>query len=175
MTRNANEDQILNVLFHTAQCLPRRDALAIWESAVHSKLTDAKVLQGVAWRRTDASAIASVAAALSDSGLETYFVDGMRRAGVHVSQQVWIDGHPLDGLIGDSLAIQLDGFEHHRGANRGRDLKADARLVLRGYIVLRFDYEQVLFQWDYVLDTILTAMAQNVHRRRVLVPPSPAA
>ena len=93
----------------------------------------------------------------------------MRRARVDVAQQIWIDGHPLDGLIGDSLAIQLDGFEYHRGADRRRDLAADARLVLRGYVVLRFDYEQILFDWESVLDTILTAMAQGAHRRPVLV------
>src|SRR6478752_100666 len=66
VSRNANEDQILNVLFHTAQCLPRRDALAIWESAINAKVADAAVLRRVAWRRADASAIAEVASALSD-------------------------------------------------------------------------------------------------------------
>jgi very-short-patch-repair endonuclease len=169
VSRNANEDHILNVLFHTAQCLARGDALAIWESAIHAGLTEPAVLQRVAWRRADASAIARVASALSDSGLETFFVHGMRRAGVDVVQQIWVDGHPLDGLIGDSLAIQLDGFAYHRGADRRRDLEADARLILRGYVVLRFDYEQILFNWDHVVDTVLTAMAQGAHRRRAFV------
>jgi len=167
--KNATDDPVLNVLFHVAQCLARPDALAVWESAVRKKSVAPEVLARVAWRSTEAAAIAAVASSLSDSGLETAFVDGLRRAGVSVEQQVWIDGHPLDGLIGTSLAIQLDGFAHHSDAtDRRRDIEADARLVTRGYVVLRFDYYQVLFQWEQVLETILTAMAQGVHNRPVL-------
>lgn len=166
--RNMTEEPILNILFHVAQCLPRRDALAVWESAVQKRLTDAAVLRGVAWRRAEAAEIAGLVSSLSDSGLETRFVGGMRAAGVAVRQQVWIDGHPADGLIGDSLVIQIDGFAHHSSAaDRRRDLAADARLVTRGYVVLRFDYQQVLFDWDQVLDTVLTAIAQGAHRRTV--------
>ncbi|MBD3943923.1 DUF559 domain-containing protein [Microbacterium sp. NEAU-LLC] len=167
--KNTTDDPVLNVLFHVAQCLNRPDALAVWESAVRKKSVAPEVLARVAWRSTAAAALAAVASSLSDSGLETALVDGMRRAGVTVQQQVWIDGHPVDGLIGDSLAIQLDGFAHHSDAtDRRRDIEADARLALRGYTVLRFDYYQVLFQWEQVLETILTAMAQNAHRRPVL-------
>lgn len=166
--RNMTEEPILNVLFHVAQCVPQRDALAIWESAVKHKLTDSQVLRHVAWRRAQAAELAALVSWLSDSGLETHFVDGMRQAGVSVQQQVRIDGHPVDGLIGDSLVVQIDGFAHHSSAaDRRRDLAADARLVMRGYVVLRFDYQQILFDWDYVRDTILTAVAQGAHRRPV--------
>lgn len=166
--RNMTEEPILNVLFHVAHCLPRADALAVWESAVKKGLTDLAVLRPVAWRRAEASAIAELVSELSDSGLETRFVTGMRAAGVTVEQQVWLDGHPADGLIGDSLVVQLDGFAHHSSAaDRRRDLTADARLVTRGYVVLRFDYQQIFFDWDFVRDTILTAIAQGAHRRPV--------
>ena len=167
--RNQTEEPILNVLFHVARCLPRRDALAVWESAIRAKSVAPDVLARVAWRSSEAAALAAVASALSDSGLESMFVDGMREAGVSVVQQVWIDGHPVDGLIGSSLVAQLDGFAHHSSAaDRRRDLEADARLIMRGYVVLRFDYFHVLFQWDQVRDTILTAIAQGAHRRPVL-------
>jgi very-short-patch-repair endonuclease len=164
--RRENVDPLLNVLFHVAQCLPMAEALAVWESAIRKQLVDPEVLRRVEWRRTAASDIAAVADRLSNSGLETHFAIGMRAIGVRVLQQVWVDGHPLDGLIGDSLAIQIDGFAHHQSAaDRRRDLAADARLVARGYVVLRFDYYQVLFQWNYVVETIRTAMAQGAHRR----------
>jgi very-short-patch-repair endonuclease len=167
--RNAVEDPIFNVLFHVARCVPRADALAVWESAVRKGLVDAGVLSRVAWRNAGATELAAVASSLSDSGLETRFVSGLRRAGVSVRQQVWIDGHPVDGLIGRSLVVQIDGFEHHRtAAARRRDIEADARLVLRGYTVLRFDYHQVLFQWETVLQTVLTAIAQGAHVARVV-------
>jgi very-short-patch-repair endonuclease len=60
------------------------------------------------------------------------------------------------------------GFAHHSSAaDRRRDLEADARLALRGYTVLRFDYFQVFFQWDYVVETVLMAVAQGLHRREI--------
>lgn len=166
--RNANEDPLLNVLFHVAHCLPRSDALAVWESAVRKKNADAAALARVAWRSTQAAALAAVATSLSDSGLESILVDGLRHAGIAVRQQVRIDQHSVDGLIGASLVVQIDGFAHHSSAgDRRRDLRQDARLVARGYVVLRFDYYQLLFEWDRVLDTILTAIAQGAHRRPV--------
>lgn len=167
--RNANEDGILNVLFHVAQCLPRQNAMAVWESAIRKRLTDAAVLRRVAWRRQEASELAAVASSLSDSGLESIAVHGLADAGVTMIQQVWIDGRPVDGLIGESLVLQLDGFAHHSSAaDRRRDIEADARLVARGFVVLRFDYHQILFQWSLVRDTVLLAMAQGAHRRHVL-------
>lgn len=163
--RNAVVDPMLNSLFHVAQCLSQKDALAVWESAIRLKKVDASVLRRVAWRNPRATALASVASALSDSHLETTFVDGLRRAGIVVRQQVRVDGHPLDGLIGEKLAMQIDGFAFHStAADRRRDIRADARLALRGYTVLRFDFWQILFDWDYVLATVQTAISQNLHR-----------
>lgn len=156
----------LNMLFHIARCLPRRDAMAVWESALRRNVVDAAVLARVRWRSARATELAGVASTLSDSGIETGFIALMRSAGISVRQQVWVDGHPLDGLIGDLLAVQIDGFAHHQGRHRRRDLRADARLALRGYTTLRFDYEQVLFEPAYVVETVRTAMAQGLHLGR---------
>ena len=158
------DDPLINVLFHIARCLPQRDALAVWESALRHKLVDPAVLHLVDWRSTRARTLASRVSDLSDSGLETIFVDGMRRLGLTVRQQVWIDGHPVDALIGDRLVIQLDGFAHHQARDRRRDLRADARLVLRGFCVLRFDFQQVLYDWEHVEATVMEAVAQGRHR-----------
>ena len=162
--RRAVDDPLINVLFHVARCLPRRDALAVWESALQRGVVDREVLRLVAWRSTRAREFASLATVLSDSGLESVFIDGLRHMGLPVRQQVWIDGHRVDVLVGDRLVIQLDGFAHHQASDRRRDIRADARLTLRGYAVLRFDYQQVFFDWDYVEATVLAAVAQGRHR-----------
>lgn len=167
--RGDSVDPLLNVLFQVASCVPQADALAVWESAVRTKAVDLAVLKHVAWRGASARELTDLAVSLSDSGLETRFSLGMRRAEVALRQQVWLDGHPVDGLIGQSLVVQLDGFAHHASAaDRRRDLEADARLIARGYVVLRFDYQQVMFRWEYVLETVLTAVAQGAHVRPVL-------
>lgn len=55
----------------------------------------------------------------------------MAEIGVTVRQQVMIDGHRVDGLIGDRLVIQLDVFAHHSDAaprsRRGCTCAADGR------------------------------------------------
>lgn len=161
----ASADHILNVLFHVASCLPRIDALAVWESAIRHRKVDPAVLERVNWGSPAARTLATTAGALSDSGLETIFVDGMRALGVAVRQQALIDRHRVDGLIGERLIVQIDGFAHHQGSDRRRDITSDARLTLRGYTVLRFDYHQLLFQWNTVADLVIAAIAQGRHLR----------
>lgn len=167
VARSSVDDHPLNVLFQVARCLSREDAAMVWESALRTELVQASVLPRVQWRSSAAYELAAVSSFLSDSGLETRFVWIMRACGVEVRQQVWIDGHPVDGLIGERLVIQIDGFEHHRTArDRRRDIAADARLVLLGYTVLRFDYWQLLFAPDEVREVVVQAMAQGLHLAR---------
>ena len=157
-------DGIVNILFHVARCVPPKDALAVWESALRQRRTDAATLARVEWRSESARRLSASASVLSDSGVETRFLLLMRSIGVAVRQQVRLLGHPVDGLIGELLVVQLDGFAHHQAADRRRDLRHDAELVLRGYTVLRFDYYQVLFAPHEVLQAISTAIAQGLHR-----------
>lgn len=157
-------DPLINVLFHVARCLSAADALAVWESAIRKKKISIDVLRSVRWRSESARRLMRAADILSDSGLETHFVALMREIGVVVRQQIIIDGHPVDALIGDRLVVQLDGFQFHSSAkDRRRDLRADARLALRGFLVLRFDYAQLMFEPRFVQDTVRAAMAQARH------------
>ncbi|WP_231579330.1 DUF559 domain-containing protein [Microbacterium oxydans] len=165
--RRATEEPALNVLFHVARCLPPVDALTIWEAAVRREAVDIDVLARVRWRSRAADDLTVCVSGRSDSGPETAFVSLMRGIGVEVRQQVWVDGHPLDAMIGECLGIQIDGFAHHSAAkDRRRDIRADARLALRGYTVLRFDVQQVLHDPRYVEQTVQVAIAQGLHRHR---------
>lgn len=160
----ATADGIVNTLQHVARCVPEREALTVWESAVRKGLIDSASLLSVQWHGTRAAALRAVVSLLSDSGLETIFVHRLRPFGLALRQQEHIDGHDVDVLIGERLVAQLDGWEFHRtAADRRRDIRADARLTLRGYTVLRFDWMQVLHQWAYVEETVLLAVAQGRH------------
>ncbi|TDN92679.1 DUF559 domain-containing protein [Microbacterium sp. BK668] len=166
VSAHAVEDPLLNVLLHVSECVPRESALTVWESAVRKGAVSLDALRRVDWGSSRARVIADACSALSDSGLETIFRSRISPFGVVIRQQVWIDGHPVDFLIGDRLVVQIDGFEHHSSAaDRRRDIAADARLVLLGYTVLRFDYQQVMFDWHVVERTVLAAVAQGLHRR----------
>lgn len=157
-------DSLVNVLESVARCLPFEEARAVWESAIRHGDVAGPFLRRVPWRTTMAKSLAEMAGTGSDSGLETIFVDRLRPYGLAVRQQVWVDEHPLDALIGERLAVQLDGFEHHSEARRRRkDIRDDARLVLLGYTVLRFDYQQVMYDWAHVEASILGAVALGLH------------
>lgn len=162
--RRQTVDPLINVLHHVARCQEPSVALAIWESALNRRLIGAEVLERVAWQGARARRLAGVASSLSDSGLETEFLLLMRSIGVVVQQQMRLDGRRVDALIGQKLVVQLDGFAHHSDpASRRRDIEADARLRLRGYTVLRFDYHQVFFMPDLVADIVRAALAQRLH------------
>lgn len=165
VSRHSWSEPVVNVLAHVATCVPRLQALAVWESALNKRAIAAAHLARIDWTSPRARELAAIASLLSDSGLETYLVERLSPFRLPLRQQVWLEGHPVDVLIGERLVIQLDGFEHHRGAKeRRRDLAHDARLSLLGFTVLRFDYAQVLFGWPDVESAILLAVAQGLHR-----------
>lgn len=157
-------ESLVNMLFHVAGCQPRAEALSVWESALNRGLTTVEVLRAVTWRSASARALVDAAVILSDSGLETFVVHRLRPLGLRMTQQAVLDGRPVDLLIGERLVVQIDGKHHLDPVQRRRDIAGDARLVLRGYTVLRFDYAQILFAWPTVLDAIVTAVAQGRHR-----------
>ncbi len=164
VARRDVREPVVNVLAHISTCVARENALVVWESAVRHGLVLADHLARIPWSGPRARELASAASELADSGLETIVTSRLRPFGLRVRQQVWLDGHQVDLLIGEKLIVQLDGFAHHSDAkDRRRDIAHDARLQLRGYTVLRFDYAQVMFGWNEVEHTILMAVAQGCH------------
>lgn len=157
-------EPLANVLAQVARCQPLERALVVWESAVRTQRIGLDVLRRLPLRGPRARALLEVCSELSDSGIETIPALRLRRSGIRVRQQVTILGHRVDGLIGDRLVYQIDGFEHHREARQRRaDIAHDRRLVLAGYTVLRYDYVQILFDWAAVELEIRTAIAQRAH------------
>jgi very-short-patch-repair endonuclease len=166
-SRSALIDPVENVLFHVARCQPEAHALAVWESAIRVRGLSRDYLRGIRWASTAATKILEQVSELADSGLESHVVHPLLRPGLPVRQQVTIDEHDVDVLIGDLLVVQIDGFAvHSDAAQRRRDIRDDARLVLRGYTVLRFDFAQVMSDWASVEVTILGAVAQGLHLAR---------
>lgn len=153
-----------NALVHVADCQPFENALAVWESAQNKRLVHPDYLSGLPLRSAAARRVRAASSSFSDSGIETIPRVRLERIGVYMRQQVSIDGHRVDGLIGDRLVLQIDGFDYHSTPEqRRKDLAHDRRLALQGYTVLRFDYKQILFEWPLVEAEILAAMARGMH------------
>lgn len=161
------DDPLLNALRHVARCVPHVHAMTVWESAVRLGHVTQDQLIRTRWSSERAEAVAHATGLLSDAGTETTFIALMRAIGVTVVQQARIDGHRVDALIGRRLIVQIDGFAHHSSPHdRRRDIRADARLSLLGYTVLRFDYQQVMFDPAFVQSTVQFAIAQGLDRVR---------
>ena len=154
-------DPVENVLIAVASCRPFEEALAVWESAFNKRLVSKKrmyrlPLPGAAGR------ICDVATPFSDSGLETFVLVRLRWLPISVVPQVWIEGHPVDFLIGDRLILQVDGG-FHVGSQRTSDIGHDAKLMLLGFHVIRVGYDQVVNAWPDVQQILLGAIAQGLH------------
>lgn len=144
-------DGVRNVLANIALCLPADQAFAVWESAIAADAVTAAKLRATPWVHPIARELAAEVSDRSDSGVESTFVWRCRRMGLQVSQQVRIAGHRVDVLIGRRIVVQLDGWAFHRdAAQRRSDIRHDRELTSLGYVVLRFDYYDVMHTWPRV-------------------------
>lgn len=155
-------DSLEDTLHLVAHCLPFEHALAVWESALRQRKVDLHALQALPMRGP-ARRIRSAAVPFSDSGLETLVRTRLQWLNVPIYAQSWLYGHRVDFLIGDRLVLQIDGATH-TGSQRTKDIAHDAQLHLRGYVVFRVGYQQVMFEWNQVQDRIMRAVAQGLHR-----------
>lgn len=155
-------ESVPDMLAHVAACLPTLEALIVFESALDKGLITLSAMRRIRWRSPAARRIAAAASDRSESILETILMHRLAAAGILGTQQARVLGHRVDLLVAGRLVLQADGFEHHRAADRRRDLEHDARLQLAGFMVLRFDYVQLVYGWPSVLETVRTALAQLV-------------
>ncbi|TAM67719.1 MAG: DUF559 domain-containing protein [Microbacteriaceae bacterium] len=158
---------VINMLSHIALCQPPELAVAIFDSALNKGvIARQELIQLSRAAGGRMQRVVDLCTAGADSGIETLIRVRLGWRGIAMRIQVSIDGHPADGLIGEWLVIQADGYGPHSGSpQRSKDLKQDARLLLQGYTVLRFSYAQILYEWEYVEEEILAAMAQRLHLR----------
>lgn len=153
-------DDLPNVLANVARRLRPIDAFAVWESAIARKHLTADEVGRLRWSTEAARSLAKDVSALSDSGVESTFVANCRRAGIRVVQQVRIAGRPVDALIGRHLVVQIDGYAYHSdAAQRRADIAHDRQLIAMGYTVLRYTYQDVMYDWPRVEREIRAAIA----------------
>jgi len=104
-----------------------------------------------------------------DSGLESIVLIWLIERGIAFTHHPAIGGiRELDFLIGRSLVIETDGRAFHdREKDAARDARNDHRLALRGYIVLRLRYAEIMYNWAGCVALILEHMSRGDHLRRV--------
>lgn len=150
-----------NMLAHLAKCQPLEFAVAAFDSTVRKGLISLDELELLASvRRGRFARVVSFVSAQADSGLESITRVRLSLAGIACREQVVIDGHAVDLLIGDRLIIQLDGKQHLEApVQLARDRRQDRRLRLMGYTVLRYSYAEVVHQWATTFAEIASHIA----------------
>jgi very-short-patch-repair endonuclease len=73
------------------------------------------------------------------------------------------------------IALEADSFEHHGfRAALVRDCRRYDELTVRGWMVLRFAWEHVMFESDWVLSTVQAAVASRLAKTRRTGPTQPS-
>ncbi|WP_432883870.1 DUF559 domain-containing protein [Kribbella sp. CA-245084] len=153
--------------------LPLGEALAVADSALRSGCVDQDELLEVATKlrgphRRRILRIAELADGRAESVLESSLRALLIERG--------IDGFVPQVLVQDSLfsarldlampeirlGLEADGFEHH-GTRRAlvRDCRRQVNLTVRGWTILRFSWEDVMFDEEWVVNAVEQAAGRQ--------------
>ena len=155
---------IVDAMATALSCLPEREALAAWDSALHLKLlTAAQVRLIVGSLSGELRSLIRRADPASESGIETVVRDIAVQLGFRVRTQHSVRNVGRgDVLIEECVLVEADGGAYHGAGVTSRDRRRDAGFVRSGLTTLHFRYSQVIFEPREVAETIIAAVA--VHR-----------
>jgi very-short-patch-repair endonuclease len=152
-------------LLDCGRSLPLPEAVAVLDSAVHLGLIGCREFQDLAAAARGAgSANLRRAARHLDpeaaSALESVLRIVLLACSGEVRSQVSIPGvGRVDFLIDGWLVIEADGFEFHADRESYRnDRRRATALATRGYVLLRFTWEDVRLRPKWVIDHVVAAL-----------------
>ncbi|MGU3293554.1 type IV toxin-antitoxin system AbiEi family antitoxin domain-containing protein [Williamsia sp. M5A3_1d] len=103
----------------------------------------------------------------SQSGTETLVRLRLRALGFEVVVQPEIDGVGRVDLRVGKLLIECDSKAHHTSLENYRnDRRRDRAALIRGWLKMRFTYDDVVYGWDDTLDSIRAITRPRRHRMR---------
>lgn len=148
----------------------RVHGVATADSALHrGSLSTLQVAAVFAAMPARIQAWESLVDGVPDSGIESivriWLVDRSIRFAIHAN----IDGvGEVDFIVGSSLIIEVDGkLGHDDEVGRLRDYRRDTASGSSGYITIRWNYPQVMFDWASCVAQISEHLRRGDHRRPV--------
>lgn len=150
-------------LAEALECQPNHYLVAILDSILHNHLMSRNRLEVIV-RRAPARVhhLLHHLDARSESGTESITRYRLTMSGIATKIQVTLrQKDRLDLEIDDWLAIEIDGRKHHaQEAAFTKDRKRVVRVMREGRLVLQFAYATVIYEWEFVIETIRAVMAQ---------------
>lgn len=157
---------VLRTVLDCTRELPLREAVTACDAALRGGL-DLLTLQRVASAGTGpGSRAARRVVSLADATAESPLESCLRLLSLplaRVQSQVRITGVGRVDLVLDGwLVLEADGFEHHSTRAHYRvDRRRANALAERGFVLLRFSYEDIVHRPEYVLATIGQVLARR--------------
>ena len=155
---------LVDTLLQLVDCVPEDWSVAALDAALHRPWKGEPILSEEEYARfalllpRRKRKLLRQVNALAGSCLESLLRLGLDRRGIGPQTlQFSPDGRRfVDILVGSRLLLEADGAEFH---DPEKDAIRDADFRSLGYVVLRFTYEQIVFDLEAVLDQIEAALA----------------
>lgn len=175
----------LRTVLDCARDLPFDEALAVADSALREGDVDPDQLRAAARRlrgpgSARAQRVARHASHLAANPFESVLRALALEAGLDVRPQVQVTDAGMWAMAdlvdeGRRLALEADSFEHH-GNRKGfrKDVRRYTRMLVFGWTVLRFTWEDVMFAQDWVLWALRSWRLAQEGARVEPPPPFPA-
>jgi very-short-patch-repair endonuclease len=155
----------VTALLWVLRCLPALEAVVVVDSAVRQGKARVSGLRSRLRGpgSVEARRVLGLVDGSSGSLIETIMRLALRQAGLTVRCQVGIDGvGRVDMVIDGWLVIEVDGFAYHSERAQYRLDRARANaLAVRGYVLLRFTYEDVMHRLPETVATVLAVHARG--------------
>lgn len=155
---------LAEVLSDALRCLPEPEALVMVQSALGRGEIDQEFLRRNLPGRRNAKArkVLALGGGRADSVLEVLARSYFIKAGIRFEQHVQIPGvGEVDFLLGGFLIVELDGATHFEAKSVKRDRRRDNTSALRGYLVLRYFYDDVVHHPDHMMAQIGAMLADG--------------
>lgn len=151
-------------LAEALECQPNHYLIAILDSILHKRLMSRNRLEAIVRRGPErVHHLIGHLDARSESGTESITHYRLAMSGIVTDVQVTLrEKDRLDMELDGWLGIEIDGREHHaQQAAFTKDRKRVARIMRGGRLVLQFAYATVIYEWEFVMETIRAVIAQH--------------
>lgn len=158
---------LTDTLLHALRCLPALEAAVVVESAVLQGRTGLPYLRErlPGNRNGAARQVLELVDGTADSPIEVVARLAFRAAGIHTETQVELPGIGIvDFLLEGFLIVELDGASHLEPAQVRKDRRRNNATILEGYAVLRYGYQDVVYNPQKVIDQVWQVLRGRVVR-----------
>jgi very-short-patch-repair endonuclease len=158
---------LTDTLLHALRCLPPVEAAVMVESALLQGRTTLPYLrQRLPGNRNGAArGILALVDGTADSAIEVVARLLFRSRGIYTQTQVDLPGIGIvDFLLEGFLIVEIDGGAHLERAQVKKDRGRNNASTLRGYAVLRYGYQDVVYNPQKIIDEVWQVLRGRVIR-----------